>query len=403
MGLYLGSNEKARVNLVKYVRENGGDSGSSSAIIDVDTLPTENINESKFYRLVSTSADVYIAGLDFDGDESLDILTMEESARLSGINATIIVEVVETLPETFSPSDYATFNFHAYVVKSTGIAYISNDGITAESLGMFMSQGVVPDKGWSTNIDAETEAGIYCVEKTTYTLYTYNGGKWSEVGSPSDGDVGNGFVIATATETTGTLSFVSGTATDVINNPARMIIMYNNSPLIYDTLMLDNAGSIKSIYYKGSNSMGDGALKIECICVVALDGTYNITTTISQGISNIALKEMYRVTTDGTYTIDGTTLKMTCTDMPNSASFPTANARQYYLRTPDGTLYKAVNDGGPDCHKSFKLNSTEIVTFTFVSGGTVDITFGTDSRANAINIARNTLTGPLSVCYLVGL
>lgn len=74
--------------------------------------------------------------------------------------ATFDIEFVDVLPETLT---HATM----YVVKSTGVAW-GDLGMGAMTIGTVFGQqlGVpMPDKGWTTDITAETEDGIYCVRK----------------------------------------------------------------------------------------------------------------------------------------------------------------------------------------------------------------------------------------------
>jgi hypothetical protein len=76
--------------------------------------------------------------------------------REEGKNFT--VEIVDTLPDSLKVS--AQTEGYLYIVKDTGIAYL-DAGSGTVTFGYVFSQTEDLDRGWSTNINAETESGYY--------------------------------------------------------------------------------------------------------------------------------------------------------------------------------------------------------------------------------------------------
>lgn len=76
---------------------------------------------------------------------------------------TIDIQLVKTLPDSLEQTVLGLGNtVYAYVVESTGIAYCDiGQGVMPLGLLAFQAEGF--DKGWSTDINSETEMGVYCV------------------------------------------------------------------------------------------------------------------------------------------------------------------------------------------------------------------------------------------------
>ena len=142
----------------------GGNTGGGVGIIDVTELPTQNIVENAPYRVTTSGADLYVVGM------AETPISMLEMCQAEG--ASININIVETLPETLTPSDMENGLFILYIVKSTGIAYLDVGG-GAMPLGMVMFGQEGLDKGWTTDINAETEIGIYTYELAETTMNTY--------------------------------------------------------------------------------------------------------------------------------------------------------------------------------------------------------------------------------------
>lgn len=146
--------------------------GASQAIIDVTALPTENIDEQSIYRLTTEGAEIYM--LD-GGSVTLYGATLE---TIMGVKPNIVTYVVDELPETLTPPDVATYTFYFYIVESTGIAWFDS-GEGAMTASTLFGGGM--DKGWSDDVYAETEEGIYTVRTKTQTLHTNKDGEWTEL------------------------------------------------------------------------------------------------------------------------------------------------------------------------------------------------------------------------------
>ena len=164
---------------VPYVRpgEAGSGSGGDSTVIKVDEFPSENIDESKIYRKETTSdPTVALAGM-MEGTELR--MTLAEYFTMAGQPVTVYAYEVETLPETMTAStlNVSPSVMHLYILTSTGIAYLSQDGTPASaiSIGAFFG-GMLPEYGWVNSlndivINESTPPGIYSVRGGTQIAY----------------------------------------------------------------------------------------------------------------------------------------------------------------------------------------------------------------------------------------
>lgn len=124
------------------------------------------------------SAEVCIVLPDFKG-------TLIEFFAREGVTATLPVYVVDELPGTMEPVDEATITMPIYVLRDTGVAYVS-DAATVTTLGTMF--GGMPDKGWIDDIDSvdtslEENYGLYTVPVgggESYTFHTYKDGVWTD-------------------------------------------------------------------------------------------------------------------------------------------------------------------------------------------------------------------------------
>lgn len=148
--------------------------GGSGDIVDVTELPTENIDENAVYRVTTDFApSIYLVM------PSMGVTNFVE--YYAGMGMTLLVNLVDELPETLTPPDMSTMTMSLYVIRQTGIVYMSQDGQTAVTLGDSIG---VPNKGWVTNID-ELDAtnpehtGFCCIRgSTSISLYTRSNGEW---------------------------------------------------------------------------------------------------------------------------------------------------------------------------------------------------------------------------------
>lgn len=159
----------------EWTPEGSGSPGSSGGgIIDVAELPTVNINENAIYRLTSSGVDMYIMT-----DGTYTPVKLDDIIAAVGENTNFHLQVVETLPDSLMLPDQSTM--YLYIVKSTGIAY-TNTGDGIFTLGSLLFEADGFDKGWSTDINSETEMGFYCVAKEiTITYHACKDGVWTNL------------------------------------------------------------------------------------------------------------------------------------------------------------------------------------------------------------------------------
>jgi hypothetical protein len=162
----------------------------TNAGIYVTYKENEKFVEGAVYRVTGeASAEVYVVG---QGGVST-----AADAFGGGVSE---VYVVETLPETLTPSANGMFYF--YVVESTGFAYL-DAGSGTLSFGTVLNSldKNATDRGWTDDVTSETKYGSYCVRLApTCTLYTYSDGKWTEYvdRSMADKECANAVEDATA-------------------------------------------------------------------------------------------------------------------------------------------------------------------------------------------------------------
>jgi hypothetical protein len=95
-----------------------------------------------------------------EGDE---IVRSNYADQATAMGSALNVELVDTLPETLTPTFLSGGDMNFYVIKSTGVPYINADGLEVVSFGYLMAEDESFNRGWTTDINAETETGVYCV------------------------------------------------------------------------------------------------------------------------------------------------------------------------------------------------------------------------------------------------
>lgn len=143
--------------------------GAFQAIIDVDALPTENINESVFYRRAESAYSV------FNGEKN----------TLFGAPVSFVI--VDALPSVGEPTtddvgsptywkfyyDKTTAQYYAYVTTDL-IGF--DDWVTAsEVMGNFGLSAVVAEEG-----DATNEADTLYLFSSPPGIFVYNGEAWEQ-------------------------------------------------------------------------------------------------------------------------------------------------------------------------------------------------------------------------------
>lgn len=143
--------------------------GGDSIVVDVDELPTENIDEGKIYRVTEESSvvDVYVY--------TDQIRTLHEFAQTLGAppESCFTYHIVESCPETLILSDDATFNYHVYIILKTGESYVTFNN--AEFYQFMADYNGIPlddYRGAISDVSEITEPGYYyCVTRNIRTVY----------------------------------------------------------------------------------------------------------------------------------------------------------------------------------------------------------------------------------------
>lgn len=145
----------------KFVPYAPGGSGGDNTVIDVTELPTENVDETKIYRMAEARFDLLILNPS-DGS----IISVEAKT-----GCTVQAYVVDSLPEIMEPIDLSTTTLLCYIIESTGVAYISVQG-TSESAITFGALFGAADGGFVDSVES-------IVTPDTPTIYTVRENKTS--------------------------------------------------------------------------------------------------------------------------------------------------------------------------------------------------------------------------------
>lgn len=134
--------------------------GGSDNVVEVNELPTENIDESKIY-VVNKVSDIEVYYCYGDGYMSL----AEAVASSIGATPTIYYEIVSELPASPTATDLQAFNpIYCYIYNNVAYVYgnagSGNTWLTVSALFAQMGEAV-EDKGRTYDIELETEAGLY--------------------------------------------------------------------------------------------------------------------------------------------------------------------------------------------------------------------------------------------------
>lgn len=105
-----------------------GSGGGDNTVIDVESLPTENVDDSKIYRMTETLepvADIYV----YDYDKNVYIPVREYCINYWEMpnNTSFTYHVVDSLPETLIQSDDNICDYHVYIHLETGESWVYID------------------------------------------------------------------------------------------------------------------------------------------------------------------------------------------------------------------------------------------------------------------------------------
>jgi hypothetical protein len=156
--------------------------GTGSGIIEVDELPTENIDENAVYRVTQkTESTLYI----IQGGVTQNIIDYAASLGI----AECYVYFVDELPAVLEPTTSA---FHLYVVNSTGICWFNYGSYGNFTLSTIIFGDPSFDKGNTADINSEIEDGIYTVPgKNIERWYIRENGEWKIIGYDKQNKVVN--------------------------------------------------------------------------------------------------------------------------------------------------------------------------------------------------------------------
>lgn len=165
-----------------------GGAGGECDLIDVFELPTENVDESKVYRIKANNAvDLWF----YIGEEKVKIVDVV--VQQGGVAKTYYVDSIDDVTEP-KITDFENDVLYIYIIKDTFTSYIFIDETTYETLAGFMG---VPDNGIVANPSDITSFGMYTVVRASDTIgvpemsenkhiYTYNGIQWVNTAGQKD-------------------------------------------------------------------------------------------------------------------------------------------------------------------------------------------------------------------------
>lgn len=167
--------------LVRSIPQEGG--GSGGGIIDVTELPTENIDENAVYRVTETiqteKTEAYLVSYRYV--TSLGDMMADMDAPASNIHK----YVVDELPTDMKSSDVESLTeLNFYFLRTDGKAYMYVAGYGVITLAIMLYQDPSYDKGFTDNVYAETEEGIYTTFESFKEFVRYfvrENGEWKEI------------------------------------------------------------------------------------------------------------------------------------------------------------------------------------------------------------------------------
>ena len=156
--------------------------------IEVEELPTENIDDSKIYILNEKGVEVYM----HDGTQYMSL-----SALLAQMGGTAYYYIVDELPTAGQISDPDTGIMYCYIFNDIPYIYVDlGEGASWTTVSAYMG-GSIPDKGVTENIANETEMGLYVYYyEELKGFYLYSDNQWKKI---------NNDAIVDATDSNGVL------------------------------------------------------------------------------------------------------------------------------------------------------------------------------------------------------
>lgn len=234
--------------------------GGTGGIIEVTELPTSGIDENAVYRLTETIQlektevylRVYLNGRDMT-------ITLQQYIASLGVPTIANIYVVDELSNMLETDIQGFSVVNVYIKRSDGTAYVYspyvpiNNGIITIGYLAFTSQGHGEgyDKGFTENINAETDYGIYTTIENSNTVVRYfirENGEWKEVTAHYEYTLPNG--VNNIETVSGDISPIVYTASDLLDRSYTEID--ENWFLKVDGTYINN---IKDRVFSGSNNL----------------------------------------------------------------------------------------------------------------------------------------------------
>lgn len=144
--------------------------GGDNTVIDVESLPTENVDETKIYRVTETpdlGIGIYVRANGI-------VMSLNDYGKSVGFpNITYVYYVVESLPDTLNICNPASMLYYVYIVPSNGRAYTTLDGVNVDNF-MEAAMEFSPDqyRGTVSNSNEITLDGYYfCTASEPHIIY----------------------------------------------------------------------------------------------------------------------------------------------------------------------------------------------------------------------------------------
>ena len=184
-------NAKGELIVGEMQQQSGSGGGTGSGIIDVTELPTSGIDENAVYRVTesykASATDIYCV----IADEETGEIMVAPLSELTGLQFEL--HIVDSVEDMLPSVDVPIFN----ILQPDGIAYLYVPEELDEPLpiGILLFEMDNFDKGYSDDIYAETEFGVYTTLEAFKEVVRYfirENGEWREISAHIDEYFPNG-------------------------------------------------------------------------------------------------------------------------------------------------------------------------------------------------------------------
>lgn len=214
MADYISKFEAEEIDVLLQKVKDGGSGGGG--IIDVTELPTSNIDENAVYRLTET---IQVEKNEIYQVDGINVYSVTDMLIDMGVPASNIhAYVVDELPADMKSSDVETFTeLHFYLLRTDGKGYMHISGYGVITLAIMFYQDPSYDKGFTENVYAETEDGIYTTleaYKDIVRWFIRENGEWKEITAYVKFDTPHGLVDTNVVS--GDITAVAYSASDLL-------------------------------------------------------------------------------------------------------------------------------------------------------------------------------------------